>query len=389
MKVLHTSDWHLGRKFLTKDMHEHQEAFVDWIAITAQDLGIELVVIAGDIFDRSVPPQESVALFEKALMGLSAICPVFVIPGNHDSAVRLGYGGSFFAASGVHIQSRTDSMDHPLVVTSPDGTELAVYGIPYLHPDIHAAEFAVQRTHTAVLTHAMGVIRADLAHRRDIRSMVVAHAFVTGGSGSESERDLEIGGIGDAPSSVFAGVDYTAMGHLHGAQVISSESGVIRYSGSPLPYSFSEEKHVKSVTLIDIPPRGEITTTVIPVPQPAPLVTLRGSIDFLETDSSLEVHIDSWVRCQITDQRRPENAMKRLSQRFNHVLHLVFDPETNSSGDMKSDGGVNARLDPQKTPPLELAAAFIAHVTNDQVTETERDLMQSAIETVNSQVMES
>jgi exonuclease SbcD len=146
---------------------------------------------------------------------------------------------------------------------------------------------------------------------------------------------------------------------------------------------------VKSVTLIDIPPRGEITTTVIPVPQPAPLVTLRGSIDFLETDSSLDVHIDSWVRCQITDQRRPENAMKRLSQRFNHVMHLEFTPETNSPGDMDSDTGVNSRLDPQKTPPLELAMAFIAHVTNDQVTETERDLMQSAIETVNSQVMES
>ena len=370
-------------------MHEHQESFVDWLIDTAADFGIELVVIAGDIFDRSVPPQESVALFEKALIGLSALCPVFVTPGNHDSAVRLGYGGTFFAASGVHIQSTTESIDQPLVITSPDGTELSVYGIPYLHPDIHAAEFGVERSHTAVLTYAMNRIRTDLAHRSDVRSMVVSHAFVTGGAGSESERDLEIGGIGDAPASVFSGVDYTAMGHLHGAQVIGSESGVIRYSGSPLPYSFSEEKHVKSVTVIDIPPRGEITTTVIPVPQPAPLVTLRGTIEFLETDSSLDGHIDSWVRCQITDQRRPENAMKRLSQRFNHVMHLEFTPEANSPGDMDSVSGVNARLDPQKTPPLELAAAFIAHVTNDQVTETERVLMQAAIETVNSQVMES
>lgn len=389
MKVLHTSDWHLGRKFLAKDMHDHQESFVEWLIETTADLGTELVVIAGDIFDRSVPPQESVALFEKALVGLSAVCPVFITPGNHDSAVRLGYGGTFFASSGVHIQSTTDSIDQPLTITSPDGTTLAVYGIPYLHPDIHAPEFGVERSHTAVLTHAMNRIRTDLELTTDVRSMVVSHAFVTGGSGSESERDLEIGGIGDAPASVFRGVDYTAMGHLHGAQVISSDSGVIRYSGSPLPYSFSEEKHVKSVTLIDIPPRGEITTTVIPVPQPAPLVTLRGTIEFLETDPSLNEHIDSWVRCQITDQRRPENAMKRLSQRFNHVMHLEFTPEVNSPGGADSVTEVHLRLDPQTTPPLELATAFIAHVTNDQASETEEVLIQSAIETVNSKAMES
>jgi exonuclease SbcD len=213
-------------------MHEHQESFVDWLIDTAADLDIELVVIAGDIFDRSVPPQESVALFEKALIGLSALCPVFVTPGNHDSAVRLGYGGTFFAASGVHIQSTTEFIDQPLVITSPD-------------PDIHAAEFGVERSHTAVLTHAMNRIRTDLAHRSAARSMVVSHAFVTGGAGSDSERDLEIGGIGDAPASVFAGVDYTAMGHLHGAQVIGSDSGLIRYSGSPLPYSFGRKAREK------------------------------------------------------------------------------------------------------------------------------------------------
>lgn len=384
MKVLHTSDWHLGRKFLAQDMHEHQEAFIDWLVATVAEYSVDLLVIAGDIFDRSVPPQESVALFERALTELSAVSPVFLIPGNHDSAVRLGYGGTFFASHGVHIQSSVESLDNPVLIEGADGVNVAVYGIPYLHPDIHAVPFGVERSHTAVLTSAMNRIRTDISKREPARTLVVSHAFVTGGSGSESERDLDIGGIGDSPARVFAGVDYTAMGHLHGPQVIASDSGLIRYSGSPLAYSFSEEKHIKSVTLVNIPLEGEVTTETIPVPQPAALVTLTGSMDYLENDSALEIHRDAWIRARITDRRRPENAMKRLSQRFSQVMHLDFVPERDSNSD--ADALSTQRLDPQKTPPLDVSSAFIAYVTADHISESERELVQNAIETVNAAV---
>lgn len=381
MKVLHTSDWHLGRKFLSRDMHEHQEVFIDWLIETTVQNSVDLVVIAGDIFDRSIPPQESVVLFEKAVIELSAISAVFVVPGNHDSAVRLGYGGKFFAANGVHIQSKVGEIGNPLEIVGRDGTELVVYGIPYLHPDIHCTELGVDRSHAAVLGEAMNRVRTDLASRKGVRSIAAAHAFVTGGSGSDSERDLEVGGIGDAPAHLFHGVDYVAMGHLHGEQNISSDAGIIRYSGSPLPYSFSEEKHLKSVTLIDIPGQGEVTYEVIPTPQPAPLVTIRGNMDYLENHPDLEPHVDSWVRFQITDARRPDNAMKRLSQRFTNVLHLEFNPESDHA-----DRSENAmRMDPQQTPPLELATAFIGYVTQDTATDTEITVLREAIEHLNSQ----
>lgn len=385
MKVLHTSDWHLGRKFLSQDMHSHQEQFVDWLIEIVGEHNVELVVIAGDIFDRSIPPQESVVLFERALIELSARCSVYIVPGNHDSAVRLGYGGRFFAANGVHIQSTVDGIGSPLEIRGTDDTELVVYGIPYLHPDLHSADMGVERSHAAVLKSAMDRVRADLSERESVRSIAVSHAFVTGGSGSDSERDLEIGGVGDAPSHVYSGVDYVAMGHLHGAQVISSESGIVRYSGSPLPYSFSEEKHVKSVTVIDFPPQGDITVEVIDVPQPAPLVTLRGTMEYFENSEDLDSHMNSWLRFQITDTRRPDNAMQRLSKRFNHVLHLEFDPD-NSQGDQ---GVSPTRLDPQKTPPIELATAFIGYVTGDHASDPEIDVLRESIENINSRTYNS
>lgn len=361
-------------------MHEHQENFIDWLIETTSQLDVELVVIAGDVFDRSIPPQESVVLFERAIIELSALCSVYVVPGNHDSAVRLGYGGKFFAANGVHIQSTLEGIGTPLELTAGDGTELVVYGIPYLHPDLHSAHLGVERSHAAVLTSAMDRIRADLEGRHSVRSIAVSHAFVTGGAGSDSERDLEIGGIGDAPSHVYSGVDYVAMGHLHGAQVIKSESGIIRYSGSPLPYSFSEEKHIKSVTLIDVPSSGEITYEEIPIPQAAPLVTLRGTLDYFESAAELDEHLNSWIRFQITDTRRPENAMQRLAQRFNHVMHLDFEPE----GSTINQSAQSARLDPQKTPPLELATAFIGYVTGDAARASEVEVLRDSIEQINS-----
>ncbi len=356
--------------------------FVDWLIEMVPDNNVELVVIAGDIFDRSVPPQESIVLFERALTQLSRNCPVYVIPGNHDSAVRLGYGGAFFAANGVHIQSKVSEIGKPLEIVGTDGTQLVVYGIPFLHPDIHHTELGVERSHTAVLNAAMDQVRTDLVGRSGVRSIAVSHAFVTGGSGSDSERDLEIGGIGDAPGKVFAGVDYVAMGHLHGEQNIKADSGVIRYSGSPLPYSFSEEKHLKSVTLVDIPQSGPISYTSVPTPQPAPLVTLRGSIENLLSDPDLADHADSWVRLRITDPRRPENSLRQLSKRFTNVMQLEFDPEP-IDGEVPESG---ARLDPQKTPPIELASAFVEHVTSDRISQAEVEVLQSAIEQVNSQV---
>jgi exonuclease SbcD len=382
VKILHTSDWHLGRTFLSESMHSHQEVFIDWLIALVAAEQVELVLIAGDVYDRAVPPTESVQLFDRALIGLSDVCPVFITPGNHDSAVRLGFGSGLMSANGVHIRSEIADIGVPLEITGRDGTKVVVYGIPYLQPEVVFTQLEADRTHSGVLTAAMGLISADLVDRGETRVVVVSHAFITGGSASESERSLEIGGIGDAPSSVFAGVDYVAMGHLHGAQVISTPEKsptVVKYSGSPLPYSFSEEKHNKSVTLIDVPKLGPVTYENILTPVPGPLHTITGELEELLNSSEFNEVETHWIRAVITDPTRQERTRERLLERFTNLKHIEFLPQGGAQ-----TLSIHERLDPQSTPPIEIAAGFVAHVSRGELSDPQRILFQGAIESVNA-----
>ena len=218
MRVLHTSDWHLGRSFHGVDILDHQRVFVTWLTDLVEREQIDLVVVAGDIYDRAVPPLAAVSLWEDAVIGITRTCPMLVTSGNHDSPTRLGFAGPLLAQSGLHLRTSLEGIGEPLVLEGADGVALATYGIPYLEPDLHRAALGAERSHAAVIDAAMDRVREDLSARDGVRSLVVAHAFITGDDGaavvSESERDLRVGGIGDAPASVFAGVDHVALGHL-------------------------------------------------------------------------------------------------------------------------------------------------------------------------------
>lgn len=380
MRILHTSDWHLGRSFHGASLHEDQVAFVDWLVSVTADEAADLVVIAGDVYDRAVPPLESVHLWQSALERLSELAPVLVTSGNHDSPTRLGFAGSLLGRAGVHLRTGIDLIDAPLRVTGRDGVEVAAYGIPYLEPDLHREALGAERSHTAVLTSAMDRIRADLAARDGLRSIVVAHAFITGSGEavvSESERDLRVGGVGDAPASVFAGVDYVALGHLHGAQEVRAPGATrMHYSGSPLAFSFSEESHVKSVTLIDVDAAGVADVSMIPVPVGRPLITLRGDLDTLLQDQTLRVHAESWVRVILTDERRPDHAMSRLRDVWPYTVDLDFDarrPANDSPG---------PALGLASADPVLLAQSFVEHVTATPPTPEESAALQRSVEAV-------
>jgi exonuclease SbcD len=380
VRILHTSDWHLGRSFHGASLHEDQVAFVDWLVSVTADEAADLVVIAGDVYDRAVPPLESVHLWQSALERLSELAPVLVTSGNHDSPTRLGFAGSLLGRAGVHLRTGIDLIDAPLLVTGRDGVEVAAYGIPYLEPDLHREALGAERSHTAVLTSAMDRIRADLAARDGLRSIVVAHAFITGSGEavvSESERDLRVGGVGDAPASVFAGVDYVALGHLHGAQEVRAPGATrMHYSGSPLAFSFSEESHVKSVTLIDVDTAGVADVSIIPVPVGRTLITLRGDLDTLLQDQALRVHAESWVRVVLTDERRPDHAMSRLRDVWPYTVDLDFDarrPANDSHG---------PALGLASADPVLLAQSFVEHVTATPPTPEESAALQRSVEAV-------
>ncbi len=204
--------------------------------------------------------------------------------------------------------------------------DVAFYGLPYLEPALVKAEFGVEKAgHEAVLAAAMDRVRADLATRAPgTRSVVLAHAFVTGGEASDSERDITVGGVAAVPAGVFDGVDYAALGHLHGSQTITRR---VRYSGSPLPYSFSEADHRKTMWLIDLDAEGGLTAERLDCPVPRELARIRGTLEDLLHDPELARHEEAWVEATLTDAVRPADPMARLAERFPHTLSLVFDPE--------------------------------------------------------------
>lgn len=238
-------------------------------------------------------------------------------------------------------------------------------------------EFGVAKAgHEQVLAAAMERVRADLAARpAGTRSVVLAHAFVTGGAPSDSERDITVGGVSAVPSGVFDGADYVALGHLHGSQVISDR---VRYSGSPLPYSFSEADHRKSMWLIDLDAEGAVTAERLDCPVPRPLVRLRGDLEDLLADPDLDRHEESWVEATLTDAIRPDDPMARLADRFPHTLSLLFDPRR--TDDEEPDASYAERL--KGRDDHEIAEDFVTHVRGAGPDESERVVLRAAFDAV-------
>jgi exonuclease SbcD len=360
MRLLHTSDWHLGRSFHREDLLEAQAQFVDFLVETVVSERIEAVLVSGDIYDRALPSVDAVALCNEALGRLMRTgTRVVLISGNHDSARRLGFGAELIDAAGVHLRTDPRRIGRPVLLTEPDGAHVAVYPIPYLEPDAVRADLldddADGRGHPAVLDAAMARIHTDLAGRPGARSVVLAHAFVAGGLASDSERDISVGGVSVVPASTFAGVDYAALGHLHGAQAVTE---TVRYSGSPIAYSFSEEHQRKAVLLVDLPSRPGSGLTVEPLPTPVhrPIARVRSSLDDLLTASRWSDYTDHYLQVTLTDAARPREAMARLRTRFPNTLVLVFEPEAAAGAEPSYAARLKDRTD------LDVAADFITHV---------------------------
>jgi exonuclease SbcD len=379
MRLIHTSDWHLGRTLHGADLIGYQAAFLDWLAGQAAAHEVDAVVVAGDVYDRAVPPADAVRLLGSALESFArSRIPVLLTSGNHDSAVRLGFGAGLAEAAGIHLRTRVADIDRPLVVTDSGG-DVAIYGIPYLLPDACMADLGAQRSHASVLAAAARLIRSDAAVRGISRTVVAAHAFITGCAACESERDIRVGGIGDAPSSVLAGFSYVALGHLHGQQDVPvSGHTVMRYSGSPLAYSFSERGHAKSVTLVEIDAGGAVTKQLLPCPVPRPLREVRGRLDDLlaRARTDLASLAGAWVKAVLTDPARPASPMERLREVWPHTLVLDFDPE----------GGLpDAESDLQRlaatTDPVTICEYFAEYAGGVPPDVAQRAVLRDAVET--------
>lgn len=371
--MLHTSDWHVGRTFHGTDLLAEQESVLDSLACLVADEGVDVVLVSGDVYDRAVPSAEAVRVATGALANLrGAGARIVLTPGNHDSAARLGAFAGFAEAGGLHLRTTVAGLDRPVVLDDDHGP-VVLYGIPYLEPEVarHALGVPGARGHTGVLEEAMRRIHDDLARRRGARSVVLAHAFVTGGAACYSERSIAVGGVEQVPGSVFAGIDYVALGHLHGSQRLAEN---LRYSGSPLAYSFSEAAQRKSVWLVDLDADGlaEVERRELPVPRR--LAKITGTIAELLESPAHDALADCYLSVTLTDRVRPLDAMRRLRERFPHAVHLEWEPEGGSGSVLKYGEAVRGRSD------AEISRRFLGDCRGAPPSGRENALLGAALE---------
>ncbi len=371
MRILHTSDWHLGRSFHREDLLGHQGAYVDHLLQVVETEKVDVVVVSGDVYDRALPHVDAVALADETFARLAASrAHVVVSSGNHDSARRLGFGSRLMDAAGVFVRTDASSVGTPVVLQDGHG-DVAIHAIPYLDPSALLEPWGLgRRSHEAALSEAMTRVRHDLAARpATTRSVVLAHAFVAGATPSESERDISVGGVSRVATSIFDGIDYTALGHLHGPHVLSP---ALRYSGSPLAYSFSEADQQKGSWLVELGAAGMTAAHWIDAPVPRRLSRITGSLAELLDDPALVDREQDWVQATLTDTPRPARAMERLRRRFPHTLVLQFPTPVTAHA---TPTGPSTGTSDHAT-----AVDFVAHVRGVPATTAESDLLLEAID---------
>ncbi|WP_051310155.1 exonuclease SbcCD subunit D [Thermocrispum agreste] len=371
MRLLHTSDWHLGRTFHGADLLADQQAVLAHLADVVRSERVDVVLVSGDVYDRAVPSAETVQVATRGLARIrEAGAQIVVTSGNHDSAMRLGAFADFLAAGGLHLRTSIDTIDDPVVLSDEHG-QVAIYGIPYLEPEPARQAMGIEaKGHTGVLTEAMRRVNAD-RERRGSRSVVMAHAFVTGGTGSDSERSIAVGGVEQVGGAVFDGPDYVALGHLHGPQTLTER---MRYSGSLLPYSFSEAAHRKSAWLVDLGPGGLERVQRLELPVPRALATITGELEQILADPAHEDVRDCYLAVTLTDRVRPLDAMRRLRERFPYAVHLDWQPQGGgASHALRYAEAVRGRKD------AEIVERFLADCRGAGPRPSERALLERAL----------
>ncbi|WP_102160839.1 exonuclease SbcCD subunit D [Zhihengliuella halotolerans] len=380
MKILHTSDWHLGRSFHGAGLESAQRRFLDELIACVEGDGIDLVLVSGDVYDRAMPGVDVVSLFDEALVRIRAAGALVVVTsGNHDSAIRLGFGARLMEVSGVHVRTEVAAAADPVVFDGGDH-HVAVYPVPYLEPRMVRDELGVEEPgHPAVVRAVLERIRADLARRRaeaaePVLAVVMAHVFAAGAEPSESERDLSIGGVDNVPVSYFEDFDYAALGHLHGRQRLAEN---VRYSGSPVAYSFSEAQHRKGAWLIETGAEGILGVEARDWTPERSLATLRGDLEDLLSDASHAAAESAYCQVTLTDAERPARALERIRGRFPHLLVLRFEPRDRQ----EQDASYAERLRRAQSP-IQVTGDFVDHVRRRGLADDERAVMESAFAAV-------
>lgn len=367
MKFIHTSDWHIGRQLHNQSLLDDQAFVLDQIVALATEHSVDAVIVAGDIYDRSIPPANAVALLDNVLnrlvqdLGLQVI----MIAGNHDGHDRLGFAAKQMAASGLHIIGPLSAALVPIRLESVTGAAY-FYPLPYVEPATVRQVFDCEAaSHEA----AMKVL-LEQVQRHDSQGLpkvVVSHCFLDGGSESESERPLSIGGADKITPTLFTEFDYVALGHLHGPQYKGAEH--VRYSGSILKYSFSEQHQHKSVTLVELGAQTPINIRLLPLTSVRDVRILEGELDTLLIQGKTDAKREDYLMIRLLDKHAILDAMGKLRAVYPNVLHLE------RKGLMAGQQQVALSREHIKKGEMAMFCDFFSQVSGESLTQAQHVVM--------------
>ena len=374
MKFLHLADLHLGKRVNGFSMLEDQAHILRQILAILDDEQPDGVLIAGDVYDKSVPPVEAVELLDGFLTELRARgVPVLLISGNHDSPERLAFGGRVMDSCGIHISPVYDGALAPVTLQDAFGP-VHVWLLPFVKP-AHVRRWfpdADIESYTDAMAEAVAHMDIDTA----ARNVLVTHQFVTGGTRSGSE-ELSVGGTDNVDSGVFAPFDYVALGHLHGAQHIGRET--IRYAGSPLKYSFSEARQHKSVTVVTLGKKGDVQVRTVALTPLRERREIRGSYDELTARSFYEhtTYRSDYLHLILTDEQDVFDAMSRLRTIYPYLMTLDYD-----NARTRAAGGMSVPAETERRTPLELFEALYQRQNHQPMSEVQREYIAQLMEQI-------
>ena len=320
MRFLHTSDWHLGRLFNQESLHEDQAYVLQQILAYAIEHQVEAILLSGDIYDRSSPPVPAIQLFDQFLEQLNAQgIRMIMISGNHDSAVRVGFAAHALERGGIY--SKTDLADatNPIIISRAQGKPIHIYGLPYIDPE-YVSHFYQLDPPTSSYQEAHKIVLDKMSLEPQAVNILLAHCFIDGAAISESERQLSVGGATAVPADLFKHFDYVALGHMHGEQYRSYEH--VRYSGSILKYSFSEEHHRKAVCLIDITDEGEVQWQSLALKPLREVRTIEGLFTEIVEAARTDPNAQDYIRVILHDTAALLEPMSRLREFYPNILKL-------------------------------------------------------------------
>lgn len=373
MKIMHLSDLHIGKKVNEYSMLQDQIYILKEILQIIDDEKVETVIIAGDVYDRSLPPNEALELFDEFLYQLSSRnVNVFVISGNHDSPERISYGGRMMTENKIFLSPVYDGNVKPITLNDDYG-EVNFYLLPFVRPADIRRYFPDENIEN--YTDAVKVAIDNMNVDFNERNILVTHQFVTGAELSESE-DIIVGGTDNVSGEVFDGFDYVALGHIHREQTVGKDN--IRYCGTPLKYSFSEAKNIKSVTILDFNDKGNIEYSKIPLTPFRDMREIRGTYYELTLKSSYEsTNTEDYLHITLTDEEDIPDAIGKLRSIYPNIMKLDYDNLRT-----RGSGTVDAIENIESKSPFELFAELFKQQNNQDMSEEQEEIMRNLIDKI-------